>query len=74
MYEYLHQTHNNQKSHFKGHVVQDWTIKYDIKQRFHLPYNQQTAALVERKMEYLKQQIRYLTGKTTLTNQSKILS
>lgn len=56
---------------FYHHDIQDQGKKQkqkcDIEGRFYLPHNPQAARLVERKNETLKQQIKLLTSKSTLT-------
>ena len=53
--------------------MQDWAKEHDLEWGFHLPYNLQAAELVERKQGILKQQIKLLTGKTSLTGCTEIL-
>lgn len=56
MSRYPHQIANDLRSHFKGHDTQEWK-EHNTEWRFHLPYNPQTAGLVEPRNGFLKPQI-----------------
>lgn len=47
--------------------------KHDIEWRFHCLYNLQAVGLLERKNGILKQQIKLLTNKTSMTLWTKVL-
>lgn len=70
---YPHRIDNDWGSHFKGHDTQEWK-EHNTEWRFHLPYNPQTAGLLDPRNGILKLQIELLTGKPTLAGWTKAIS
>lgn len=74
MYGYFCQIDNDQGSYFGDHDEQYWEKAHNVEWRFHFPYDPQAAGLVERKNGIiLKQQIKLLTGKTTLLRKTEVM-
>lgn len=76
MYGYFHQLHNDQGSQFKGRNTQDWAKKkkqHGVEFPFHSsPFRSIPSSpylvvsrVVKRQKGILKQQIKFLTNKTT---------
>lgn len=67
MYRHPCQKYRDQGSHFKSDNVQDWPKEHDHVPWFHAPYNHpQAVGLKKGKNKILKQQIKLVSGKTTL--------